>query len=263
MHRIKQSLIAIAKAIALLLTVATLALIIISFVRKDWITSGMAWIGELVHSLGNWNYLVAFASACIESLPIIGTAVPGMNIMIIVGGFWGKEHLILTIVVASIGAMLGNWIGYWIGKEIGSSLIEKYGDWFWVGKTEEKILHKQLEKNGFWYVTLGKFHNFTRAFIPFIAGTGGMLAQRFWTYNMIGSIVWATSINLLGVYFIDNYEFILENLGKIMFAVLIWVFGYFWFFRRQSLVNYWNAKNREIEEKIAKKTSNKREEEKE
>jgi membrane protein DedA with SNARE-associated domain len=48
-----------------------------------------------------------------------------------------------------------------------------------------------------------------------------MLAQRFWTYNMIGSIVWATSINLLGVYFIDNYEFILENLGKIMFAVLI------------------------------------------
>ena len=130
MYRIKKTLIFIAKAIALLLTVATLALIVISFVRKDWITSGIAWIGELIHSLGNWNYLVAFASACIESLPIIGTAVPGMNIMLLVGGFWARDHFVLTILAAIIGAMLGNYIGYWIGREIGSSLIEKYGDWF-------------------------------------------------------------------------------------------------------------------------------------
>ena len=72
---------------------------------------------------------------------------------------------------------------------------------------------------------------------------------------MIGSVVWATSINLLGVFFIDNYETILDNIGKITFGILLAVFGYFWFFRRDSLVNYWNDKNREIEEKIAKKTN--------
>ncbi len=65
--------------------------------------------------------------------------------------------------------MLGNYLGYWIGKWYGTELIEKYGDWFGVGKTEAAILHKQIEKNGFWYIVLGKFHNFTRAFVPFIA----------------------------------------------------------------------------------------------
>ena len=257
MRHIKQFFIFLAKAVTLLLTVATFAILIISFVRKDWIVTAIEWIGELIQSLGEWNYLIAFASACIESLPIIGTAVPGMNVMILVGGFWARDHLLMTILVASIGAMLGNYIGYWIGKKIGKELIEKYGEWFGMGKTEEKILHKQLEKNWFWYIVLGKFHNFTRAFIPFIAGTGGMLERRFWTYNMIGSVIWATSINLLGVFFIDNYEAVLDNIGKISLGILIVVFGYFWFFRRASLVNYWNDKNREIEEKIAKKQQSK------
>ena len=197
MHTIKQIFIFLAKAIAIFLTVLTFIFIAISFFREEWIKSGIHWIGVMIQSLGNWNYLIAFASACIESLPIIGTAVPGMNVMILVGGFWGKEHIILTIIAASIGAMIGNYIGYWIGKKIGKELIEKYGDWFGVGKTEEKILHKQIEKHGFWYITLGKFHNFTRSFIPFVAGTGGMIERRFWTYNMIGSVIWATSINLI------------------------------------------------------------------
>ena len=77
-----------AKALAIFFTVATLALIIISFVRPEWIKNGVLWIGELIKVLGNWNYLIAFSSACIESLPIIGTALPGMNVMILVGGFW-------------------------------------------------------------------------------------------------------------------------------------------------------------------------------
>ncbi len=78
----------LAKGLAIFFTVATLALIIISFVRPEWIKNGVVWIGELIKVLGNWNYLIAFLSACIESLPIIGTAVPGMNVMILVGGFW-------------------------------------------------------------------------------------------------------------------------------------------------------------------------------
>ena len=68
--------------------VLSLILILISFIKPDWIKSGIAWIEQLINIMGNWNYLIAFASACIESLPIIGTAVPGMNIMILVGGFW-------------------------------------------------------------------------------------------------------------------------------------------------------------------------------
>lgn len=242
----------IAQAITIAFTLFTLILILISFIHPEWIKDGVKWIGELIQSIGNWNYLVAFLSACIESLPIIGTAVPGMNIMILVGGFWWKTHIFGTLTFAIIWAMLGNYIGYWIGKWYGIEIIEKYGDWIWLWKTETKILHKQLEKNGFWYIVLGKFHNFTRAFIPFIAGSSGMSEKNFWLYNMIGSILWAFCINILGILFIDNYEVVLDNFGKISTVLLFAVLGYFYFFKRESLRFYMQEKQKEIMEKSRK-----------
>ena len=185
-------------------------------------------------------------------MPIIGTAVPGMNVMILVGGFWGKSHIIGTVLLAALGAMIGNYIGYWIGKWYGHEIIERYGDYIGLGKTEQRILGKQIERNGFWYIVLGKFHNFTRSFVPFIAGASGMRERAFWIYNTVGSIFWAITINLLGIFFIDQYETILDNLGKIMLVALGGVFAYFWFFRRETLKQYMRDKQREIEEKMEK-----------
>ncbi len=257
MQILKRFFIAIAKAITISFMILSVILLVLSFARPDLIKDAIKWIWELILILGNWNYLIAFASACIESLPIIGTAVPGMNIMILVGGFWGKSHIVLTILLASLGAMIGNYIGYWIWKWYGHEIIEKYGDYIWLGKTEQKILSKQIEKNGFWYIVLGKFHNFTRSFVPFIAGASGMQERKFWLYNTVWSIIWATSINLLGIFFIDQYETILDNLGKIMLVIISAVFAYFWFFRRDSLKQYMQNKQREIEEKMEKNTKQK------
>jgi membrane protein DedA with SNARE-associated domain len=47
-----------------------------------------------------------------------------------------------------------------------------------------------------------------------------MKEQKFWIYNTIGSIFWATAINLLGIFFIDRYETILDNLGKITLVII-------------------------------------------
>jgi membrane protein DedA with SNARE-associated domain len=84
-----------------------------------------------------------------------------------------------------------------------------------------------------------------------------MREQNFWLYNMIGSIIWAISIIFLGVKFIDNYETILDNLGKIMMGVLILVIGYMYFFQREKLRNYMNEKQKEMEEKVAEKEQKK------
>jgi len=79
-----------------------------------------------------------------------------------------------------------------------------------------------------------------------------MQEKKFWIYNTIGSIIWATSINILGILFFDQYEKILDNLGTIMIVVLGLIFAYFYFFRRDSLKQYMQDKQQEIEEKITK-----------
>lgn len=100
----------LAKGALIFFGVISFALLIIVLIRPEWIKEAIRWIEALIQDLGNWNYLIAFASAFIESLPSIGSLVPGMNVMILVGGIWGKTHIIGTILAAILGAMLGNYL---------------------------------------------------------------------------------------------------------------------------------------------------------
>lgn len=79
----------------------TFALLFIVLFKKEWIAQFLSYAETVVLALGNWNYLIAFAFSVIESFPVIGVLVPGLQVMLIVGGFFGKEHLLETIAVAA------------------------------------------------------------------------------------------------------------------------------------------------------------------
>lgn len=221
--------------------------------KPEWVELFIAWMERQIHLLGNWNYLIAFASSIIESFPVIGVLVPGQQVMLLVGGFFGKIALAQIIVVAIIGAIIGNALGYFLGKWYGESFLEKYGDWFGLGRTELKYLRKQIEKNGAWFIIFGKFHNFTRAFVPFIAGSMGMHTGKFWLYNIIGSVLWATTIVILGVVFVIYYKIILAYISYILMGILALVALYIALFKREAFKVYLREKEQEMEEKLQKK----------
>lgn len=193
----------------ILFAIIVFGLIAIALFKPGWIEIFIEWMEKQIHSLGAWNYVIALTSSIIESFPVIGVLVPGQQIMLLVGGFFGKTNLMPLIALAIIGAIIGNALGYFLGRWYGERFFTRYGDWFGLGKTELKYLRRQIEKNGAWFIILGKFHNFTRAFIPFIAGSMGMQTGRFWIYNIIGSTIWATTIIILGVVFVTYYKIIL------------------------------------------------------
>lgn len=66
------------------------ALTAIAIFRPALIEQFIGWMERQIHSLGSWNYLIAFSSSIIESFPVIGVLVPGQQIMLLVGGFFGK-----------------------------------------------------------------------------------------------------------------------------------------------------------------------------
>lgn len=227
----------------------TFGLLFIVLFKKEWIAQFLSYMEMLVNSWGSWNYLVAFAFSVIESFPVIGVLVPGMQVMLIVGGFFGRDHLLETIAVCAVGAIVGNFIGYALGKRYGKAFFREYGDAFGLGRTELKYLERQIAKNGPWFIIFGKFHNFTRAFVPFVAGSAGMRPGRFWLYNVIGSIVWAATIITLAVAFASYYKTILDYVGYVFFSLILLFSAYVWFFRRDAFKRYLEEKRLEIEEK--------------
>ncbi len=111
-----------------------------------------------------------------------------------------------------------------MGRISGKEVLKKYGLWVGLGPKELQFLEKQVHKNGFWFIVGGKFHNLLRSFIPYLAAAQGLSGKRFWVANIIGSSIWAVSILLIGMFFVESYEIILQYLSYILIAVIVVIF---------------------------------------
>lgn len=230
--------------------------LIITLFKPDIIIPVIDWIKWQIESLGKWNYLLAFVSALAESLPIIWILVPGQVVMMSVWGFYGGLGLtqfIWVLLSAIAWSVISNAIGYYLGKYYGESFFDKYGLWVGIEKTELKYLKKWVNTWGAWGIILAKFHQHFRAFLPFIAGSMGFTKSRFWIFNIIASTLWATTFIIIWIFFAEHYEVIVKYIGWIILGVLALVFLYFWNFRREALMKYWNEKNAEMEAKYNSK----------
>ncbi len=231
----------------------TFALAILSLIKPELIKDFIEWIRSGVLLLWNWNYLVVFVSALIESFPVLGVVVPGQNILLIVWGFFAEESitkLIYVCIISSFWAIAGNYIGYVLGVHYGDSFFKKYWLWFALWETEVKYMKKWIKKWGAWGIILGKFHNLARAFIPFIAGSMGMHRTSFLIYNIIGSIIRSLTIILLGVLFAKTYETVVDYIGYIMIWIMVLTALYIWRFKKQAFLKYLEEKNAELERKL-------------
>ena len=204
------------KIIHYTISLAFIGILIFALVHPHALKHLLDWFAGQVEIFGFWNYPIVALSGIIESLPIIGVLFPGQNVVIVIGGFFGKHHIIELISIATIGVYIGHQIGYWLGEKYGVRLIENYGSTVGFGKTEAKYLERQIEKRGGIFLVFGTFHNITRAFVPFIAGSMKMSKKQFALYNFIGSFLWTMTVIIVGVMFASYYEAILHKLPWIL-----------------------------------------------
>lgn len=234
----------------LILIWLTIALAIISIVKKEWIEAFIEWMKILIEWLWIWNYLIAWISSLIEAFPVLWVVVPWQNILLIVWGFFGnisQANLIYVALIASIWAIIWNYIWYALWRHFWDSFFKKYWYWFWIWLTEVKYLKKWIDKWWAWGIIVWKFHPMTRAFLPFIAWSMWMHSRKFMIYNTIWSIVRAIIIILLWVIFVEYYKIILEYIWSIMLIIMVLVWFYIYKFKKKEFLQYMKEKNEEIE----------------
>lgn len=231
----------------------TIALWIISIVKPEWAKDFIDWIQSIIKVLWNWNYIIVFLSWLIESFPILWIVVPWQNVLLIVWGFVAKINeinLIYVICIASIWAIISNYIWYILGVYYWDSFFRKYGNWFGIWLTEVKYLKKWIKKWWPFWITLWKFHNLTRAFLPFIAWSMWMNSFSFFIYNCIWSIVRAVVIVLLWVLFANYYHTIIDYMAYILIWIMVITAIYIYLFKKKEFLEYMKEKNAELDEKF-------------
>ena len=143
--------------------------------------------------------LFAFVIAFLESLPVVGTLVPGSVTMTVIGILVGRDAILLssTLVVASLGALIGDILGFVIGKYNKERLIR-----MWPFRNNPKWLaHGEtfFEKHGGKSIIFGRFIGPTRSALPFIAGLLNMDWRRFIIAVIPSAILWAALYLIPGV----------------------------------------------------------------
>jgi membrane-associated protein len=177
------------------------------------------YIGSIIQSYGTLTYLIMFFVIFSETGFVIFTFFPGDTLLFVAGTFAsiGVIKIYWLFIILSLAAILGDNLNYAIGKYFGEKILLKKR---WV-KEENIIKTKRFfERNGAKTIILARFIPVIRSVAPFVAGISEMKYKKFFSYNVIGGILWVALMLSVG-YFFGSIPFVKNNFSIIIIAIVI------------------------------------------
>jgi membrane-associated protein len=188
-------------------------------------------IEELIDSLSPYGEVALWVIVFAETGLLIGFFLPGDSLLFTAGILAGQDKLDVVMVVLGcfVAAVVGDQVGYTIGERLGPRLFSKPESRIF--KQEYVVRTKDFfEKHGARTIVIARFVPIVRTFAPTLAGVGQMPRRVFLTYNLVGAMLWAVGITMLGYALgdaigddIDTYLLPLVAVIIVVSAVPVWI----------------------------------------
>jgi membrane-associated protein len=173
--------------------------------------------------LGSSALLVLTVILFAECGLLIGFFLPGDTLLFAAGISiaTGKIHTSLAafLIVAPIGAVLGNLLGYWIGYRVGPRVFQRPQSRLFRPEYVDRS-HAFFERFGSWTILIGRFVPVVRTVATVMAGVGRMRFGLYALYSVVGGIVWADGVLLLGER-LGHIDFVRRNKGYVDLLVVV------------------------------------------
>lgn len=191
--RIRRVAVALAAAVGVAVAVA-IALGELGVPELAGVTSGT------VESLGAWAYLVVPALAFLETLVLVGFAIPG-ELVIVVGGIAAERgEVAAPVMFALVSAALvaGDLVSFALGRRLGRRFLEAHGPRVRIGAPQLARIDGLFARHCGKAVLLGHFVGGLRALMPFVAGASHVSLSRFLRFSIAGALALTGVFTLLG-----------------------------------------------------------------
>ena len=177
---------------------------------------------DIISYFGGWSYFILFLVIFAETGLVIAPFLPGDSLLFAAGAICAIPNISINIhiliIILFCAAVMGDSFNYFIGHLLGEKLF----------KDDAKILntkyliktHNFFERYGGKTIIIARFVPIIRTFAPFIAGASEMTYKKFMFYNIVGAIIWVTSITYLG-YFFGGFPIVKNNFGIVVLAIII------------------------------------------
>jgi membrane protein DedA with SNARE-associated domain len=145
---------------------------------------------------------LGYALPALVGVESLGIPVPGETALILAAGLAaaGKLQIWLVIVIAVAAAIVGDNIGYAIGRRVGREVLEAPGPFEKHRKRLTKVGDHFFERWGSRAVFFGRWVSIARVVVAWMAGINEMSFPRFFFWNALGGITWATTVALVVYY---------------------------------------------------------------
>jgi len=142
----------------------------------------------------------------------IATLLEGETVVALSGfaAYQGYLALPIVILVALLGAIIGDQTLFLFGKYKGREFLENHPELH--GKVVR--VHQLLEKYQNVFIFGSRYLYGFRLILPIVMGTSNIRFRRFFFWNMLGALVWASLFSLIGFFFGGAIEAILGNIKK-------------------------------------------------
>jgi membrane-associated protein len=178
-------------------------------------------LGEIIQQYGGWTYAILTLVVFCETGLVVTPFLPGDSLLFAAGALAALPQSPLQVgvlfLLLSAAAVLGDTVNYWIGHHIGPRAFE--GRIRFLKKSHLDKTHEFYEKYGSKTIIIARFVPIVRTFAPFVAGVGSMSYGRFFTYNVVGGVLWV-AICLFAGYFFGNLPFVKANFSVVILAII-------------------------------------------
>ncbi len=174
----------------------------------------------IVAEYGYWIYALLILVVFCETGLVVTPFLPGDSLLFAAGALAAIGAMNIWILWGTllIAAILGDAVNYQVGKHLG---VKPF-------KPGAKIFkRKYLEKTEAFYarhggktIILARFIPIVRTFAPFVAGASQMCYRRFGFYNILGALLWTTSMLGAGFFF-GTMPVVKENFSLVVIGIVI------------------------------------------
>ena len=176
----------------------------------------------LFANFGTAIYVVLFLVIFIETGLVAMPFLPGDSLLFTAGLFARSGHLNMSylLILLFIAAVLGDNCNYWIGRKIGVKIFDiKLKGRALVKKEYLDKTHLFFEKHGTKAIIMARFVPIVRTFAPFAAGIGEMNYRRFFSFDILGGILWVGGLTTAG-YLLGEVEFIRKHIDLVCLGII-------------------------------------------
>lgn len=179
-------------------------------------------LDKLVTDYNLWVYAILFAIIFCETGLVVTPFLPGDSLLFLAGTIAHRDtndlNILVLIVILIVAAVLGDAANYHIGHSFGKRLFRNPDSKIFKQSYLEKT-NQFYAKHGGKTIIIARFVPIVRTFAPFVAGMGKMTYHHFFSFNIIGGIIWVAVFCLLG-YCVGGLEIIQNNL-QIVAGIII------------------------------------------